>query len=85
MLDTIAAEHNATVAQIVLAWTMTRPGVTSVIIGARNEAQLEDNLGAAEIELSAEQIARLNEVSDQPQPYPYWHQRQYAADRNPQP
>jgi diketogulonate reductase-like aldo/keto reductase len=57
--------------------------VDTVIIGARNEQQLRDNLAAAEWKLSAEEMRRLDEVSALPEPYPYWHQHKFAGDRNP--
>ncbi len=79
----IARVHGATAAQVSLNYIRQKPGVTSVIIGARNEQQLRDNLGAASWMLSVEEIERLNQVSAVPVPYPYWHQRQYGAERNP--
>jgi aryl-alcohol dehydrogenase-like predicted oxidoreductase len=77
----IAAEHNVSGAQVALAWLLGRPAVTSVIIGGRNEKQLSDNLGAANLVLTAEQRARLDKVSSQPLLYPYWHQATTANDR----
>ncbi len=64
-----------------LAWLLGRPAVTSVIIGGRTEAQLEDNLGAADLVLTAEERARLDKVSAPPVLYPYWHQLRTAKDR----
>jgi aryl-alcohol dehydrogenase-like predicted oxidoreductase len=64
-----------------LAWTPGRPAVVSVIIGGRTEAQLRDNLGAADITLSAAQRERLDKVSAPPLLYPYWHQANTASDR----
>ena len=64
-----------------LAWLIGRPGVTSVVIGARTDVQLEDNLKAAELVLTAEERARLDAVSAPPLLYPYWHQLNTAADR----
>jgi diketogulonate reductase-like aldo/keto reductase len=64
-----------------LAWLLARPAVTSVIIGARTIEQLADNLGAADLTLSDEELARLEEVSRPPLLYPYWHQAKTAADR----
>ena len=61
-----------------------KPTVSSVIIGARNEEQLRQNLGAAEWSLTPEQVARLDEASEQTLPYPYWRQRQFI-ERNPPP
>jgi aryl-alcohol dehydrogenase-like predicted oxidoreductase len=71
------------VPQIALNWLLRRPTVSSVIIGARNEEQLRQNLAAAGWALSAEQVALLDKASQVNAPYPYWHQRQF--DRNPTP
>ncbi|MFT8676121.1 MAG: aldo/keto reductase [Acetobacter sp.] len=71
----------ATPAQVALAWLLTRPGVASLVIGARTDAQLADNLKAASLKLAAEDIAELEKVSRPPLLYPYWHQRSTAADR----
>ena len=68
-------------AQVSLAWLLTRPGIASVIVGARTDEQLADNLKAAEITLSPEEAGRLEAVSRPPLMYPYWHQRNTAADR----
>ena len=64
---------------------MQRPSVASVLIGARTEAQLLDNLGAASLALSPEQMSRLDVASGRPLPYPFWHQRKTMAERNPPP
>lgn len=77
----IAKDRNVSGAQIALAWTLGRRGVTSVIIGGRNEKQFEDNLGASNLKLSAEERARLDKVSQPPLLYPYWHQAWTAKDR----
>ncbi|RFU45251.1 aldo/keto reductase [Paraburkholderia sp. DHOC27] len=77
----VAEEHNVSAAQVALAWTLGRPAVSSVVIGGRNEKQLSDNLGAANLTLSAEQRARLDKVSLPPLLYPYWHQMRTASDR----
>jgi diketogulonate reductase-like aldo/keto reductase len=68
-------------AQVALAWSLARPGIVSLIIGAKNEEQLIDNLGAADLVLSEEEHARLEEVSRPPLIYPYWHQAKTANDR----
>ena len=68
----IADAHGASVAQISLAWLLHKPGVTSVIVGARKEEQLVGNLGAAQVELSADDMARLDEVSKLATEYPAW-------------
>ena len=83
-LDAVSAETGKTVAQCALNWVLSRPSVSTVIIGARNEAQLKENLGAVGWSLSAEQIARLDAASRQPFAYPYWHQAGFKQ-RNPFP
>lgn len=70
-VDEIARDHNATHSQISLAWLLTRPAVSSVIVGVRTMEQLEDNLGAVEIELSNDEVSRLDAVSAVPPDYPY--------------
>jgi aryl-alcohol dehydrogenase-like predicted oxidoreductase len=77
----VGQEHGVSAAQVALAWLLTRPAVASVIVGARTEAQLADNLAAADLELSDAQIARIEELSRPPLLYPYWHQRKTASDR----
>ena len=83
-LDGIAAETGKTLPQIALNWLLQRPSVSTVIIGARDEKQLRDNLGSLGWTLTAEQIAKLDAASDEPLAYPYWHQRQFT-ERNPAP
>ncbi|ODT82259.1 MAG: aldo/keto reductase [Pelagibacterium sp. SCN 64-44] len=68
-------------AQVALSWLLGRPGVTSAIIGGRNEKQFADNIAAADLELSADERARLDAVSRPPLLYPYWHQSFTAQDR----
>ena len=82
-IDKVAMETGKSVPQIALNWLLRRPTVSSVIIGARNEEQLRQNLAAAGWALSAEQVALLDKASQVNAPYPYWHQRQF--DRNPTP
>jgi aryl-alcohol dehydrogenase-like predicted oxidoreductase len=82
-LDTVAKETEKTVPQIALNWLLQRPTVATVIMGARNEEQLSQNLGAAGWRLTAEQIARLDAASDVTPIYPYWHQRNAFVERNP--
>ncbi len=84
-IDEIAEETGKTVTQIALNWLLQRPTITSVIIGARNEEQLRQNLGAAGWKLTPEQIAKLDAASETTLPYPYWHQRSTAVERNPIP
>ncbi|SFC21464.1 aldo/keto reductase [Tropicimonas isoalkanivorans] len=78
----VSEEHgDATPAQVALAWLLGRPGVSSLIVGARTEAQLEANLKAAEITLAPEAEAKLEQVSRPSLAYPYWHQRNTVPDR----
>ena len=77
----IAEEHGASPAQVALAWTLGRPGIASVVIGARTDEQLADNLGAADLVLGDEERTRLDELSAPPLLYPYWHQAKTAKDR----
>jgi aryl-alcohol dehydrogenase-like predicted oxidoreductase len=74
-LDVVSAETGKTLPQIALNWLLQRPSVSTVIIGARDEAQLVENIGAVGWALSPEQIARLDQASDVPPAYPVWHQR----------
>ena len=82
-LDAIAAETGKTVPQIALNWLLQRPTVSTIVIGARNEEQLKQNLGAVGWNLTPEQVARLDEASAVTPAYPYWHQRTF--ERNPSP
>ncbi len=82
-LDAIARERNVSAAQVALNWLIRKPGVTSLVIGARTMDQLQDNLNAATWSLSDEEMRRLDEVSTTPAPYPAWHQRKYGVIRNP--
>jgi aryl-alcohol dehydrogenase-like predicted oxidoreductase len=77
----IASERGTTVSQVALNWVRSRPEVSSVIVGARTEAQLVDNLGAAQWILDADELARLDDVSMRTLPYPHWYQRQFTAER----
>jgi aryl-alcohol dehydrogenase-like predicted oxidoreductase len=79
-LVAIGADHGVSAAQVALAYTIGKPAVTSVIVGARTEDQLADNLASADLTLSAEEMDRLNKVSAQPLPYPFWHHLN-ASDR----
>ena len=83
VLTAIGQERNVSPAQVALNWVMNKPRVDTVVIGARNEEQLRDNLAAAAWRLSAEEMARLDEVSATPEPYPYWHQHKFGIERNP--
>jgi aryl-alcohol dehydrogenase-like predicted oxidoreductase len=77
----VAESHGVSAAQVALAWLLARPGVTTVIVGARTEEQLSDNLAAAELELASEEHARLEKVSRPTLVYPFWHQMSTANDR----
>jgi aryl-alcohol dehydrogenase-like predicted oxidoreductase len=83
-LDAVAAETGKTVPQVALNWLLQRPTVSTVIIGARNEEQLRQNLAAEGWNLTAEQVATLDRASQQPRAYPYWHQAGFT-ERNPLP
>jgi aryl-alcohol dehydrogenase-like predicted oxidoreductase len=83
-LDEIAKETEKSVAQIALNWLLQRPTVSSLIIGARNEEQLRQNLGAVGWNLTTEQVEKLEKASALPSAYPYWHQRNFG-ERNPFP
>jgi aryl-alcohol dehydrogenase-like predicted oxidoreductase len=81
-IDEVARETGKTVPQIALNWVLRRPTVSAAIIGARNQEQLRQNLGAVGWSLTPEQIARLDAASELPLGYPYWHNRQFL-ERNP--
>jgi aryl-alcohol dehydrogenase-like predicted oxidoreductase len=83
-LEELTRETGKTIPQIALNWVLQRPTVSNVIIGARNEQQLRDNLGAVGWNLNPAQIARLDAASARPAAYPYWHQRQFT-ERSPSP
>jgi aryl-alcohol dehydrogenase-like predicted oxidoreductase len=83
-LDAVAAETGKTIPQIALNWLLQRPTVSSLIVGARNEEQLRQNLGAVGWNLTAGQVAALDKASETQPVYPYWHQRQFT-ERNPSP
>jgi aryl-alcohol dehydrogenase-like predicted oxidoreductase len=83
-IDEIAAETGKTVPQIALNWLLQRPSVSTIIIGARDEAQLRQNLGAIGWNLTPEQVAKLDAASAVPLSYPYFHQKGFA-ERNPFP
>jgi len=83
-IDKVAAETGKTVPQIALNWLLQRPTVSTVIIGARDENQLKQNLAAAGWNLTVDQIAALDKASEVQPVYPYWHQRSFT-ERNPPP
>ncbi len=84
-LDALATETGRTIPQLALAWLLRKPSVSSVIVGARNEEQLRNNLAAATFTLTREQVQRLDDASKPPaKAYPYWHQDKFRS-RNPLP
>jgi aryl-alcohol dehydrogenase-like predicted oxidoreductase len=83
-LDLVAKETGKTVPQVALNWLLRRPTVSTIVIGARNEEQLKQNLGAVGWHLTTEQVATLDAASVRPPAYPYWHQAGFA-ERNPFP
>jgi aryl-alcohol dehydrogenase-like predicted oxidoreductase len=80
-LVAIGADLGVSAAQVALAYTMAKPAVTSLIVGARTEQQLADNLAAADLTLTSDHMERLDRVSAQPLPYPLWHQANSASER----
>jgi aryl-alcohol dehydrogenase-like predicted oxidoreductase len=84
-LEKVSAEIGHPIPSIALAWCLSRPTISSVIIGARNVEQLRGNLAAADLRLSPEHIARLDKASEIRPAYPYWHQRDTCSVRNPPP
>jgi aryl-alcohol dehydrogenase-like predicted oxidoreductase len=85
VLEAIAAELGRSVSQVALNWLLLRPTVATLVIGARNEGQLRENLRTVEFSLSSEQVQRLDKASARPLTYPYWHQQAVFAERNPPP
>ncbi|HEX9200893.1 MAG TPA: aldo/keto reductase, partial [Acidobacteriaceae bacterium] len=83
-IDEVAKETGKTVSQIALNWLLRRPTISTLIIGARNEQQLRQNLGSVGWTLTPAQVAKLDTASERPLAYPYWHQRQFP-DLNPKP
>jgi aryl-alcohol dehydrogenase-like predicted oxidoreductase len=81
----VAEAHGCSVARVALAWVLAKPFVTCVIIGAKRLDQLDDNIAAAGLELTAEEMARLDEVSDLPPEYPGWMFARQGASRVPRP
>jgi aryl-alcohol dehydrogenase-like predicted oxidoreductase len=77
----IGESHGVSAAQVSLAYVAQKPGITSVIVGARTPEQLRDSLGAASLELTADEIGALDDVSGEPLRYPFWHQANTSTDR----
>lgn len=84
VLDEIAQARGKSIVQVALNWVLSRPSISNIVIGARDEAQLTQNLGAVGWTLTPEEIARLDTVSQTTPPYPYWHQKGFD-ERNPKP
>jgi aryl-alcohol dehydrogenase-like predicted oxidoreductase len=84
VLDVIAKNRGKTIPQVALNWLLQRPTVANLVVGARNEEQLLQNLGALGWSLSAEEIGLLDEASRKHPVYPYWHQMDFD-ERNPKP
>jgi aryl-alcohol dehydrogenase-like predicted oxidoreductase len=83
-IDEVAKETGKSVPQIAINWLLQRPTVSNVIIGARNEEQLKQNLGSVGWKLTPAQMAKLDAASKQTKTYPYWHQEEFV-ERNPLP
>jgi len=81
LVSVAGAHEGVTPAQVALAWLLSRPGVASLVIGARTDEQLADNLKAATLKLSEAELTTLEKVSRRPLAYPYWHQKSSASDR----
>jgi aryl-alcohol dehydrogenase-like predicted oxidoreductase len=81
VINAVGKERGVSGAVVALAWLLQRKGVSSVIVGGRTDAQFADNLKAAELKLSADEVGRLDAVSQPPLIYPYWHQNWTASDR----
>lgn len=81
VLVKIGEAHDVSAAQVTLAWLLTRPTVSTLVIAARTEEQLNDNLGAVNLSLSDDEIAEIEAVSRPNLPYPLWHQAANASDR----
>lgn len=82
-LEEISKARGKTPAQIALNWLLRRPGIASIILGARTEQQLQENLGAVGWALTESEVRKLEQASEVAEPYPYWHQHRWGNDRNP--
>jgi aryl-alcohol dehydrogenase-like predicted oxidoreductase len=81
----IGQAHDVSVARVALSYVLAKPFVTSVIIGAKTQEQLDDNLAAATLSLTADEVAKLDEASKLPYEYPGWMLKRQGAERRPQP
>jgi len=77
----IGRSRGVSAAQIALAWLLERPGITSLVVGGRNQEQFADNIAAVGLKLTEDERKRLNDVSAIPMIYPYWHQQNFARSR----
>jgi aryl-alcohol dehydrogenase-like predicted oxidoreductase len=84
-VDAIAKHTGKSVPQVALNWVLQRPTISTVIVGARDEKQLRDNLAAAGWALTADQMAQLDKASATTPSYPYWWQQKSLEERNPRP
>lgn len=80
-LDAIARARGVTAAQVSLAWTLSRPAVSTLVVGGLSEDHFRDNIAAASLTLSQDELDALNAVSRLPYIYPYWHQHNFASER----
>lgn len=81
LLKEIASQHEVSAAQVALAWTLQRPAISSVVVGGLSEAHFGDNIAAADLVLTAEDVSRLDAISAPVMIYPHWHQANFASDR----
>lgn len=81
VLEEIATERSVSVAQVSLAWTLSRPAISTVVVGGLSQDHFRDNIAATSLTLSDQELSRLNLVSRPDYIYPYWHQHNFAADR----
>lgn len=81
VLEEIATERGVSVAQVNLAWTLSRPAISTLVVGGLSENQFHDNIAATGLKLSDAELSRLNLISRPPYIYPYWHQHNFAAER----
>ena len=81
VLVSVGEKHGVEAVQIALAWLLTRPAVSSLVVGGSNEQQFINNFRALDVKLDQDDLDRLDRVSQPPLIYPYWHQNQFARDR----
>ena len=81
-MDEIAKPHDVSVAQVALAWLLSKKHVTTIIIGAKNLEQLNDNIKATDLELTHDELKKLNEISELAEEYPGWMINRQGVDRS---